>query len=61
MKIVFTKNSKYIYISVDERELPQTIIKCESDKNDEILSICQNWLDALNLTDVEYEVNVRIH
>ena len=49
------------YITVSAEGLPSTIIKCESTLNDDVLKTCQEWLDALKLTDIEYHVDVRLH
>ena len=59
--IKFVKDGKFIYLTIDGTELPQTAIKCPSNENDEVLKTCQAWLDAMGLTDREYQVSVRIH
>lgn len=49
------------YINVTAENLPATLIKYSGASNEEALKTCQDWLDALNLTDVEYHVDVRLH
>ena len=37
-------------------------VGCNADAtNKEVLEICQKWLDDSDLTDVEYNVTVRLH
>lgn len=63
MVINFEKDKKVIKVTVEDKEckLPSTLIRCETESNEEILKTCQNWLDALGLTETEYKVSVRIH
>ena len=44
-----------------EVDLPATMVKCASSENEEILKTAQSWLDAMGLTDKEYQVLIRIH
>lgn len=59
--IKFTQNKKFIYVEIEGVELPDTAIKCDSTNQDEVLKVCQTWLDAFGLTDREYQVMIRIH
>lgn len=59
--IKFTKDGKFIYVTIEGAELPQTAIKCLATDNDEILKTCQSWLEGLGMADRDYQVNVRIH
>lgn len=59
--IKFTQHKKYIYVEKDGKEMPNTVIQCDTTNQEEVLKICQVWLDALGLTDTEYQVMIRIH
>lgn len=59
--IVFNADVAKKTINVEMEGLPQTKIRCEDTSNDVILATCQLWLDTLKLTDVEYQVIVRLH
>ena len=65
--ITFTYNAvtrkNFIEVKVDENEtMPATMIKTVEDADNEtILKACQDWLDAMGLSDREYRVNVQLH
>lgn len=59
--IQFTHYKNFLTVTMTETELPATMVKCASSEPDEILKVAQSWMDAMGMTDKEYQVLVRIH
>lgn len=61
--IKFVYYQKYIKVQIDDEDvkLPNTLIQVEDASNEGVMKTCQSWLDALGLTDREYQILIRVH